>query len=102
MIRDIIDGANGRMITVARNGQITYLKAGRHEHEIDPEDSDITLIDLDDDLTEIVNHVTKSVSYRNPRDAWTRSVAFLKRMTSSRGGQLSKSLARRCCMEAVI
>lgn len=102
MIRDLVDGANGRMITVVRNGSITYMKAGIHNHDIDPEDSDITLIGLDGDLTEIVNHVTESVSYRNPKDAWIRSIAFLRRMTSSRGGQLGKSLARRCCMEAVI
>lgn len=102
MNREFIDGASGRVITVIRSGSTTYMKAGRHDHDIDPEDSDITLIDLDGDLTEIVNHVTESVSYRNPRDALTRSIAFLKRMTSSRKGQLGKSLARRCCMEAVI
>lgn len=102
MIRDLIEGANGMMITVVRNGPITYLKAGQHDHEIDSNNSDIILISLDDGMTEILNYVSASISYRRPDDAWNRSVSFLRRMTASRGAQLGMSGAERCCREAVI
>lgn len=102
MIRELIDGANGRMITVVRNGPVTYLKAGQHDHEIDSNNSDIILINIDDEMTEILNYVSASISYRKPDDAWNRSISFLRRMTASRGCQLGMSGARGCCREAVI